>query len=61
MAKQIKVTWTKSSIGCPETQKATIKSLGLRKLNHSVVKEDCPEIRGQVNKVKHLVKVEELD
>lgn len=61
MAKQIKVTWTKSSIGCPETQKATIRSLGLRKLNHSVVKEDCPEIRGQVNKVKHLVKVEELD
>lgn len=61
MAKQIKVTWTKSSIGCPETQKATIRSLGLRKLNHSVLKEDCPEIRGQVNKVKHLVKVEELD
>lgn len=61
MAKQIKITWTKSTIGCPETQKATIKSLGLKKLNHSVIKEDCPEIRGQVNKVKHLVKVEELD
>ncbi|NLB89025.1 MAG: 50S ribosomal protein L30 [Syntrophomonadaceae bacterium] len=61
MAKQIKITWTKSTIGCPETQRATIKSLGLKKLNHSVIKDDCPEIRGQVNKVKHLVKVEELD
>lgn len=61
MASMIKVTWIKSSIGCPETQKATIKSLGLRKLNHSVIKEDCPEIRGQVNKVRHLVKVEEVD
>lgn len=61
MAKQIKITWTKSTIGCPETQKATVKSLGLKKLNHSVIKEDCPEIRGQINKVKHLVKVEELD
>lgn len=61
MAKQIKITWTKSTIGCPETQRATIKSLGLKKLNHSVVKDDCPEIRGQVNKVKHLLKVEELD
>lgn len=60
MAGQIKITWTKSAIGRPETQKATIKSLGLRKLNHNVIKEDCPEIRGQVNKVKHLLTVEEL-
>ncbi|HZK42958.1 MAG TPA: 50S ribosomal protein L30 [Syntrophomonadaceae bacterium] len=61
MAKQMKVTLIKSSIGCPETQKATIKSLGLRKINHSVIKKDSPEIRGQVNKIRHLVKVEELD
>ncbi|NLJ72212.1 MAG: 50S ribosomal protein L30 [Syntrophomonadaceae bacterium] len=61
MANQIKITLTKSTIGCPKTQKATVKSLGLRKLNHSVVKDDRPEIRGQVNKVKHLLKVEELD
>lgn len=61
MAKQIKITWTKSYIGCPETQKSTIKSLGLRKLQHSVIKEDCPEIRGQVNKVRHLVTVEQVD
>lgn len=61
MAKQIKITWTKSYIGCPQTQRATIKSLGLRKLQHSVIKEDRPEIRGQVDKVKHLVTVEEID
>jgi large subunit ribosomal protein L30 len=61
LAKQIKITWTKSYIGCPETQRATIKSLGLRKLQQSVIKEDCPEIRGQVNKVQHLVTVEEVD
>jgi large subunit ribosomal protein L30 len=61
LAKRIKITWTKSYIGCPETQRATIKSLGLRKLQHSVIKEDCPEIRGQVNKVQHLVTVEEVD
>jgi large subunit ribosomal protein L30 len=61
LAKQIKITWTKSYIGCPQTQRATIKSLGLRKLQHSVIKEDRPEIRGQVDKVKHLVTVEEID
>ncbi len=61
MAKQIKITWTKSYIGCPKTQRSTIKSLGLRKLQHSVIKEDCPEIRGQVVKVQHLVNVEEID
>lgn len=61
MAKQIKITWTKSYIGFPETQRKTIKSLGLRKMQQSVIKEDCPEIRGQVNKVKHLVTVKEID
>ncbi|MGI6452877.1 MAG: 50S ribosomal protein L30 [Syntrophomonadaceae bacterium] len=61
MGKQIKITWTKSFIGFPKTQRAIIKSLGLRKLQHSVVKEDCPQIRGQITKVKHLVTVEEID
>jgi large subunit ribosomal protein L30 len=61
LAKQLKITWTKSTIGCPETQRLTIKSLGLKKMQHSVVKEDCAQIRGQINKVKHLVSVEELD
>ena len=61
MAKQLKIKWVKSFIGCPETQRATIRSLGFKKLQQSVIKEDCPEIWGQVNKVNHLVKVEELD
>lgn len=61
MAKQLKITWTKSFIGFPETQRATIKSLGLRKLNQTTIKEDCEQIRGQINKVKHLVTVEEID
>jgi len=61
LAKQLKITWTKSIIGCPETQRLTIKSLGLKKMQHTVIKEDCAQIRGQIDKVKHLVSVEELD
>lgn len=61
MAKQLKITWTKSFIGFPKTQRATIQSLGLRKLQQSVIKEDCDQIRGQINKVQHLLSVEEID
>jgi len=61
LAKQLKITWTKSFIGYPRTQRLTIQSLGLRKLNHTVVKEDCAQIRGQIDKVKHMVRVEEID
>lgn len=61
MAKQIKITWTKSFIGYPVTQRATLKSLGLRKLNQTLIKEDSPQLRGQINKVSHLLTVEELD
>ncbi|MDD4776294.1 MAG: 50S ribosomal protein L30 [Syntrophomonas sp.] len=57
----IKITWTKSFIGCPETQRLTIKSLGLRKLNQSVIRQDSPELRGQINKVQHLVSVEQVE
>ena len=58
MAK-IKITWTKSAIGYAKDQGATIKALGLRRLNNIVIKEDNPTIRGMVYKVRHLVKVEE--
>jgi len=61
VAKQLKITWTKSFIGYPQTQRRTIKSLGLRKLNQEIMKEDNAQIRGQINKVIHLVKVEELE
>jgi len=60
VANMIKITWSKSFIGCPQTQRLTIKSLGLRKLNQSVIRQDSPELRGQINKVRHLVSVEEV-
>lgn len=59
MAK-LKVTLTRSLIGYPETQRKTVKALGLRKLNSFKVLPDAPTIRGQIFKVKHLVKVEEI-
>lgn len=58
--KQIKVTLVKSGIGRPERQKNTLIGLGLGKLNRAVVREDTPCVRGMVNKVAHLVTVEEL-
>ena len=58
MAK-IAVTWKKSTIGFSRDQRKTIASLGLRRLNHTVVHEDTPSIRGMVTKVRHLVEVVE--
>lgn len=60
MAKQLKITWKRSAIGRQQDQKDTIRALGLRRLNHSVVQADTPTIRGMVYKVRHLVEVEEL-
>jgi large subunit ribosomal protein L30 len=57
LAKQLQITWIKSWIGFPETQRKTIKSLGLKRLHHTVVSEDTPQLRGQIDKVKHLVSV----
>lgn len=59
MAK-LKITWIKSDIGYAEDQKRTIQSLGLKKINQSVVHEDSMALRGMVVKVRHLVKVEEV-
>lgn len=59
MAK-LKITLTRSLIGRPENQRATVKALGLRKMNSSVEQEDNAVIRGMVHKVEHLVTVEEL-
>jgi len=58
---QLKITYVKSTIGYAKDQRETVRSLGLRKLNQSVVHQDTPVIRGMVFKVKHLVKVEEID
>ena len=59
MAK-LKITLKKSLIGHPETQRKTVRSLGLRKINSVSVLPDDPTIRGQIHKVEHLVKVEEV-
>ncbi|NCT18151.1 MAG: 50S ribosomal protein L30 [Flavobacteriaceae bacterium CG_4_8_14_3_um_filter_34_10] len=58
MAK-IKITKVRSDIKRPKTQKLTLESLGLRRINQSVIHENTPSILGMVNKVKHLVSVEE--
>ncbi len=58
MAK-IKITQTKSVIDRPKRQKETIKALGIKKMNQSVVHEATPQILGMVKKVSHLVEVEE--
>ncbi len=58
MAK-ILITLVKSGIGYPEDQKFTLRSLGVKRLNSSIVQEDNQAIRGMISKVKHLVRVEE--
>jgi len=55
---KLRITWVKSGIGYREDQKKTLKALGFRRLNQSVVHEDSASLRGMVNKVRHLVKVE---
>jgi large subunit ribosomal protein L30 len=56
---KLRVTWKKSAIGYAEDQKRTIRALGLRRLNHTVEHPDNRSIRGMVNKVRHLVVMEE--
>ena len=60
MAK-LMITWVKSDIGYAKDQRLTIKALGLHRLNQSVKHDDTPAIRGMALKVKHLVKVEEVE
>ena len=56
---RIKITQIKSSIGSNKRQKATLNALGLRKMNQTVEHEATPQIIGMVNKLRHLVRVEE--
>lgn len=58
--KKIKITQVKSIIGSTSRRKRTIKALGLRRIRHSVIKDDTPSIRGMVRAVRELVEVEEL-
>jgi len=57
--KKLKITLVKSSIARPGKHKVVLAGLGLKKLNHFVMRVDTPEIRGMINKVSHLLKVEE--
>ncbi|MEW5903782.1 MAG: 50S ribosomal protein L30 [Pseudomonadota bacterium] len=57
-AKKLKVTLVKSIIGTKQSHRATVRGLGLRRLNHTVEVEDTPAVRGMINKVFYLVKCE---
>jgi len=57
---KLNITQVKSGIGYSQDQKRTLKALGFKKLNQSVVREDSSVIRGMINKVRHLLKVEEM-
>ncbi len=59
MAGTLRVTQVRSAIGIKPKQRGTLRALGLRRINHTVELPDRPEIRGMVNRVPHLVKVEE--
>ena len=58
---RLKVTQIRSGIGGKQNQRDTLRSLGLKHIGDTAVKEDRPEIRGMVNTVRHLVAVEEVD
>lgn len=59
-AGRLRITQVRSVIGRPRRQRETIRSLGLRRIRDVVVTDDRPEIRGMINKVNHLVTVEEV-
>ena len=58
---RLKVTQAKSKIGGTQSQRASLRSLGLKRVGQVVIREDRPEFRGMINAVRHLVTVEEVD
>lgn len=58
---QLSITQTKSAIGGKRNQRETLRTLGLKRIGQTVLKEDRPEVRGMVDTVAHLVTVEEVD
>ena len=58
---RLKVTQTRSEIGAKRNQRETLRTLGLKRINDVVVKEDRPEIRGMIFTVNHLAKFEEVE
>ena len=60
MPHSLKITLVRSTAKCTADVRGTVAALGIRKLNHSVVKADTPQIRGMIAKIVHLLKVEEV-
>ena len=58
---KLAITQRRSTIGRTQKQRDTIRALGIRRIHHRVVHEDTPQIRGMINKVLHLVEVEERE
>jgi large subunit ribosomal protein L30 len=56
---KIRIKWVRSQIGYPSDQRKTIRALGLKRLQHTVEREDSPTIRGMIHKVRHMIVVEE--
>ena len=57
--KTLRVTWVRSAIGFKKDQKATVRALGLHRLHETVEHKDTPALRGMLNKIIHLLKIEE--
>ncbi|MGB2908751.1 MAG: 50S ribosomal protein L30 [Candidatus Aminicenantaceae bacterium] len=57
----MRIRLVRSVIGRPQKQREVVKGLGLRRIDSQVVRQDRPEIRGMINKIPHLLEVEELD
>lgn len=60
MSEALRITLKKSLIGRPEKHRRTVRSLGLRKLNSTVILKDTPCIKGMIRKAPHLLEVEEI-
>ncbi|MGH3446834.1 MAG: 50S ribosomal protein L30 [Nocardioidaceae bacterium] len=58
---RLQVRQVRSTIGCKKKQRDTLRTLGLKRIGHTVVKEDQPEVRGMLAAVTHLIAVEEVD
>lgn len=61
MATRLRIRQVRSAIGRQERQKRTVRALGIRRMHQEVVVDDSPQIRGMINRVRHLVEVEEID
>ncbi len=57
-SKMLRITLMRSPIGRPPVQRKTVRALGLKKMNHSVVQKDTSEIKGMIDRISHLVEVE---